>query len=208
MTLQQIIQRYRQNSGLSYEAIARQLDVSRSTVCRWASGEIRTVQSETKQRLSALIRHDVDALLEQEARFLEKPVLGTIKAGYDMFADQQLLGYEPVSEQEAASGDFFLKVRGNSMINAGIRDGDLLFVRACSQVQSGEIAVVLISDEEATVKKVILKDDLMVLEAANPEVENRYFTRNEVRAAGAHHRQGSLQQDVFLISLFSRRMPS
>ena len=75
MTLQQIIQRYRQNSGLSYEAIARQLDVSRSTVCRWASGEIRTVQSETKQRLSALIRHDVDALLEQEARFLEKPVL-------------------------------------------------------------------------------------------------------------------------------------
>ncbi len=104
MTLQQIIQRYRQNSGLSYEAIARQLDVSRSTVCRWASGEIRTVQSETKQRLSALIRHDVDALLEQEARFLEKPVLGTIKAGYDMFADQQLLGYEPVSEQEAASG--------------------------------------------------------------------------------------------------------
>ena len=125
---------------------------------------------------------DVDALLEQEARFLEKPVLGTIKAGYDMFADQQLLGYEPVSEQEAASGDFFLKVRGNSMINAGIRDGDLLFVRACSQVQSGEIAVVLISDEEATVKKVILKDDLMVLEAANPEVENRYFTRDEVRA--------------------------
>ena len=182
MTLQQIIQRYRQNSGLSYEAIARQLDVSRSTVCRWASGEIRTVQSETKQRLSALIRHDVDALLEQEARFLEKPVLGTIKAGYDMFADQQLLGYEPVSEQEAASGDFFLKVRGNSMINAGIRDGDLLFVRACSQVQSGEIAVVLISDEEATVKKVILKDDLMVLEAANPEVKNRYFTRDEVRA--------------------------
>ena len=76
----------------------------------------------------------------------------------------------------------FLKVRGNSMINAGIRDGDLLFVRACSQVQSGEIAVVLISDEEATVKKVILKDDLMVLEAANPEVENRYFTRDEVRA--------------------------
>ena len=131
---------------------------------------------------SALIRHDVDALLEQEARFLEKPVLGTIKAGYDMFADQQLLGYEPVSEQEAASGDFFLKVRGNSMINAGIRDGDLLFVRACSQVQSGEIAVVLISDEEATVKKVILKDDLMVLEAANPEVENLYFTRDEVRA--------------------------
>ena len=66
-------------------------------------------------------------------------MLGTIKAGYDMFADQQLLGYEPVSEQEAASGDFFLKVRGNSMINAGIRDGDLLFVRACSQVQSGEM---------------------------------------------------------------------
>ena len=49
-------------------------------------------------------------------------------------------------------------------------------------MQSGEIAVVLISDEEATVKKVILKDDLMVLEAANPEVENLYFTRDEVRA--------------------------
>ena len=164
MTLQQIIQQYRQSSGSSYETIARQLHVTRSTVCRWAKGEIRTMQTETKQRLSALIHHDVDELLEQESHFLQKPILGTIKAGYDMFAAQQILGYESVSEHDAAIGDFFLKVRGS-----------------CTQVRSGDIAVVLIAQEEATVKRVILKDDLMVLEAANPEVENRYFTKQDVR---------------------------
>ena len=100
-----------------------------------------------------------------------------------MLAVENIEGYFPVpAEYMPNAQSFMLKVKGDSMINAGIRDGDLLFVRACSQVQSGEIAVVLISDEEATVKKVILKDDLMVLEAANPEVENRYFTRDEVRA--------------------------
>lgn len=181
MTLQQIIQQYRQSSGSSYETIARQLHVTRSTVCRWAKGEIRTMQTETKQRLSALIHHDVDELLEQESHFLQKPILGTIKAGYDMFAAQQILGYESVSEHDAAIGDFFLKVRGSSMIHAGICDGDLLYVRACTQVRSGDIAVVLIAQEEATVKRVILKDDLIVLEAANPEVENRYFTKQDVR---------------------------
>ena len=105
MTLQQIIQQYRQSSGSSYETIARQLHVTRSTVCRWAKGEIRTMQTETKQRLSALIHHDVDELLEQESHFLQKPILGTIKAGYDMFAAQQILGYESVSEHDAAIGD-------------------------------------------------------------------------------------------------------
>ena len=113
------------------------------------------------------------------------PIVGTVTCGEPILAEQNIQGYFPIPpEYLHANGKntFMLKVKGDSMINAGIRDGDLLFVRACSQVQSGEIAVVLISDEEATVKKVILKDDLMVLEAANPEVENRYFTRDEVRA--------------------------
>ena len=89
MTLQQIIQRYRQNSGLSYEAIARQLDVSRSTVCRWASGEIRTVQSETKQRLSALIRHDVIAGLDRAQHRLFQETRFLFEERIDIVADQR-----------------------------------------------------------------------------------------------------------------------
>lgn len=66
------------------------------------------------------------------------------------------------------------------MVNARICDGDLLYVKACNDVESGQIAIVLIGNEEATVKKVIKKDHILILEAANPKVENRYFDEKDI----------------------------
>ena len=65
------------------------------------------------------------------------------------------------------------------MEGSHIYDGDLLYVQICNEVPSGSIAVVLIGDE-ATVKKVKYKNDLMILEASNPKYEARYFTAQEV----------------------------
>jgi repressor LexA len=66
------------------------------------------------------------------------------------------------------------------MVNARICEGDLLYVKSCSDVESGQIAIILIGDDEATVKRVIKKNNLLILEAANSQVENRYFTPQEV----------------------------
>ena len=60
-------------------------------------------------------------------------------------------------------------------------DGDLALIKQCSTVSSGEIAVVMIGDDEVTVKKVIKKPDMLVLEATNPLTENRYFSQQEIQ---------------------------
>ena len=65
------------------------------------------------------------------------------------------------------------------MEGSHIYDGDLLYVQICSEVPSGSIAVVLVGDE-ATVKKVKYKNDLMILEASNPKYETRFFSAKEV----------------------------
>lgn len=65
------------------------------------------------------------------------------------------------------------------MNGAGIMDGSLVLVRQCSRIDSGKIGVILIGDE-VTVKKVVYKGRVMILEAANPEVENRYFDAKEI----------------------------
>ncbi len=97
-----------------------------------------------------------------------------------MYAEENIMGYEEVSEDEGRQGDFYLRVSGDSMVNARICDGDLLYVKSCSDVESGQIAIVLIGDNEATVKRVIKKDHLLILEAANPNVENRYFNEKDI----------------------------
>lgn len=65
------------------------------------------------------------------------------------------------------------------MEGSHIYDGDLIYVQQCDCVPSGSIAVVLIGDE-TTVKKVVYKNDLMILEASNPKYESRYFTSKEI----------------------------
>ncbi|MBQ2689155.1 MAG: LexA repressor, partial [Solobacterium sp.] len=96
-------------------------------------------------------------------------------------AEETWLGEEEVSLAEKKTGDFYLRVEGDSMNGAGILDGSLVLVQQSGTIDSGKIGVVLVGDE-VTVKRVVYKKNMMILEAANPEVENRYFTADEVRS--------------------------
>ncbi len=80
------------------------------------------------------------------------PVLGYVAAGQPILAEENIESYFPVPAEVVPSGEsFILKVRGDSMINAGIFDGDQVFVNACESVNNGDMAVALI-DDSATVK--------------------------------------------------------
>ncbi|MBQ2824103.1 MAG: transcriptional repressor LexA [Oscillospiraceae bacterium] len=81
------------------------------------------------------------------------PLLGTITAGQPITAVQDITDFINFHENKSYSGELFaLKVRGESMINAAILDGDIVIVEQCPTVRNGEIAAVLVNDEEATVK--------------------------------------------------------
>ena len=109
-----------------------------------------------------------------------QPILGYVKAGYDLFANENLLGYEEVSAREAAQGDYYLRVQGDSMTGSRIYDGDLVYVKSCSDVENGDIAVVLLNHSEVTIKKILKKEHTVILMATNPVVEPRVFTQEEI----------------------------
>ncbi len=181
MELKDIIKDYKYRHQLTNDEIAAQLGVTKSTVDRWISGDVKRIQEETLSRLNALLGYNIDPIIKGKSVHLKRPILGYAKAGYDMYAQENYMGDEEVTEEDFYKGDYFLQIQGDSMIGSGIMDGDLALIKQCSTVSSGEIAVVMIGDDEVTVKKVIKKPDMLVLEATNPLTENRYFSQQEIQ---------------------------
>ena len=181
MNFKEYLKRHKEKMGVSNEYIASQLGVNRSTVTRWLKGDTKVTNPEVIEKLSFILGVDVESLINSEERY-EKPVLGEVKAGYDLLIDENFEGYKQVTQDDYYRGDFFLRVVGDSMSGAHIHDGDLLYVKKCNDVPSGTIAVVLINRCEVTVKKVIKKEGLLILEPANPSVDVRYYSQEEVES--------------------------
>lgn len=181
MELRELIIDYKKRKHVTNDYIASAIGVNKSTVSRWLSGDVKNVQGETAQRLSKLLGMDIETMLKGKMIQFYKPILGYVKAGYDLYGDENYLGEEEVTFEDSKRGDYFLRVTGQSMEGAGILDGDLVFVQQTNHVNNRDIAVVMIG-EEVTLKRVILKKDMMILEAANPLVENRYFSKEEMES--------------------------
>ena len=179
MTLKDLLLEYKKRTGCNNDDIAKAIGVNKSTVSRWMKDDVKTPQSNILEKLSSLLQVDVESLIGKSKRY-EKPILGIVKAGYGLFATENIEGYIPVSKEDYYRGDYFLRVSGDSMNGAHIFDGDLIYVETCEDLPSGKIGVILIENEEVTVKRIIRKNNLLILEAANPQVETRYFTQDEV----------------------------
>jgi len=113
------------------------------------------------------------------------PVMGRIAAGTPISAIQSRDHTISMPPEMLAGGEHFaLEVRGDSMIEAGILDGDLALIRKTDSANTGEIVVALIDDEEATLKRLRRKGASVALEAANPAYETRIFGPDRVRIQG------------------------
>ena len=115
----------------------------------------------------------------------ELPILGKIAAGTPIEAIQQERDRIPVPESLLGAGEHFvLEIQGDSMINAGILDGDFVVIRRTNSASSGEIVVALVNGEEATLKRLRKKGASIALEAANPAYETRIFGPDQVAVQG------------------------
>jgi repressor LexA len=115
----------------------------------------------------------------------ELPVLGRIAAGTPIEAIQQERDRLPVPEAMLGAGEHFvLEIQGDSMINAGILDGDYVVIRRTDTANSGDIVVALVMGEEATLKRLRRKGASIALEAANPAYETRIFSQDRVKVQG------------------------
>ena len=113
------------------------------------------------------------------------PILGQIAAGVPIEAIQTEVGRITPPEDLLGSGDHFaLEVKGDSMIQAGILDGDVVIIRRSETADSGDIVVALVDNEEATLKRLRKRGNSVALEAANPAYETRIFGPDRVRVQG------------------------
>jgi repressor LexA len=115
----------------------------------------------------------------------EISILGSIAAGTPIEAIQQEVDRVALPENLQNNGEHYgLKVKGDSMIEAGINDGDTVIVKKTSNIDNGQIAVVLIDDQEATLKRVRKKGNTIALEAANKNYGTKIYAAARIKIQG------------------------
>jgi repressor LexA len=120
-----------------------------------------------------------------EGEAISIPILGRIAAGTPIEALQNRGNEVPVPSVFLGGGEHYaLEVTGDSMINAGILDGDTVIIRRADSANTGDIVVALVDESEATLKRLRRRGDSIALEAANPAYETRLYGADRVRIQG------------------------
>lgn len=117
---------------------------------------------------------------------LELPVMGRIAAGVPIEAISHISHHVAVPRSMLSGNGqhYALEVKGDSMIDAGINDGDIVVIREQNTAENGEIVVALVEDAEATLKRFRRKGNMIALEAANPAYETRMIPDHMVKVQG------------------------
>lgn len=121
-----------------------------------------------------------------EVHAIEVPVMGRIAAGVPISAISEVSHNVavPGSMLSGQGNHYALEVKGDSMIDAGINDGDIVVIRETNTANDGDIVVALVEDAEATLKKLRRQGGTIALEAANPAYETRIFRDDQVKVQG------------------------
>lgn len=182
-TIGERIRARRLELGFSADYMAKALGKDRSTYYRYESDEIANMPINVLPKLAQLLRVSEAYLLtgrdEGTVKVKRIPVLGSVAAGEPILAEQEYGEYVELGD-DGVQVDFCLRVKGDSMRDARILDGDIVFVRKQPLVQNGEIAVVLI-DGEATLKRFYRTESGIILQPENPAYEPLFYTHEDLR---------------------------
>lgn len=197
MSIGDRIKQRRQEIGLTVDQVAEKIGKNRATVYRYESSEIEKFPIDVLSPLADALRTTPAYLMGWEdgsgvmpanimpmPEMRKIPLLGTIACGEPILAVENIEDYVKIPKD--MPGDFALRCKGDSMINARIFDGDIVYIRQQDTVENGEIAAVLI-DNEATLKRVRLFKDHIVLGPENPMYPPKsywYEEMNNVRILG------------------------
>ncbi len=118
-------------------------------------------------------------------RWIEVPIVGNIAAGLPLYAQQEWAGSVVIDAAVYRGSNLFaLKVKGDSMVNAAILDGDLVICEPCQYAENGEIIVALVNQEEATVKRFFRRKEHIELRPENPAYKSMSYAFNEILVQG------------------------
>ena len=182
----QLLKKARKNKGLTQAEVAKKLYLSQAAYSKYETGA-SSPNPETLSRIAEVLEVSVSDLLGKRggvARpgFVRVPVLGSVAAGIPIEAIEDVIDYEDLDADVFGGGEYFgLQVKGHSM-EPKISDGDVVIVRRQEDVESGEIAVVLVNGDEATVKRIKKAPAGVTLIPSNPAYEPIFYTNDEIEA--------------------------
>lgn len=185
-TVGERIRERRQQIGMSAEQLGKKLNKDRATIYRYESGEVQNLPYQIVEPLSKALGVSPQYLMgwktneerDETAELKKVPMLGSVAAGEPIMVAESEVTYATVDCDVKV--DFALQVQGDSMINARIADGDIAFVRRQPEVETGEIAVVLI-DDEVTLKRFYRTNKGVILKPANDNYEPLFYSEQDFK---------------------------
>ncbi len=177
----------RKENKMSQQALADKLSVSRSTVAMWETGGSQP-DNASLHAMADFFGVSVDFLLDREP-LIKAPskgvwinVLGDVAAGTPIEAIEDIVDQEEIPLDMAAQGEHFgLRIRGDSM-EPKISDGDVVIVRRQTDVEDGNVAVVLVNGDSATVKRIRKRTDGILLIPFNQMYEPTFYSNAEIQS--------------------------
>ena len=197
LTLYENIKNRREELGMTKVRLAELVGYDRSMITKIEQGKVDLTQSKISAIAKALQTTTMKLMGDEEGddtpsnilplpKTKKVPLLGTIACGEPILATENVAEY--VDMDADVHADFALRCKGDSMINARIFDGDVVYIRKQNTVENGEIAAVLIdgveSESEATLKRFFNEGDKIRLCAENPDIQYHGENMNCVRIIG------------------------
>lgn len=172
----------RNQKHLSQAQLAKEIGVSSSTIAMWESGEREPKNYETLEIIADFFNVNMELLLTGTIAPTRIPVLCKVVAGIPLDAIEDIIDYEEIPHSMAKSGEFFaLQIKGDSM-EPRIKEGDVVIVRKQPDVESGEVAIVLVNGDEATIKKVQKFNGGINLVPSNPAYEVKTYSNDDIES--------------------------
>lgn len=190
MTVSERLRSLRIQKGMTQEEVGKYVGATKQNIYKYETGVIENIPISKIEKFARLYGVTPSYILGWEDENgdliignagiknivpIQKkkiPLLGNVAAGEPIYADQHIEEYLPVDDDMNA--DFALRIEGDSMINAGIEDGNIVFIRKQPDVNDGQIAAVLV-DDGATVKRVYKFDSYVQLMPENPKYKPMIF---------------------------------
>ncbi len=176
------IKALRTEKNLTQSRLAQLCGVHQTAVSQWEKGRTKP-DTESLRILSQVLGASIDAILggrDTTSGGIKIPVLGYVRAGIPVEAIEEVVDYEEISPSLAKSGEFFaLYIKGNSM-EPKMYEGDVVIVRKQADIDSGDVAVVLVNSMDATVKKVVKKGTGISLIPFNTDYSVMDFSAEDI----------------------------
>lgn len=186
----------RTNLKMSRAALGEKVGMHETTIKKYEDGLIKGIPRNRAIEFAVALGTTVDYLMHygtvEVGNYKENelvpvgykkkiPLLGQISAGQPMFVVENIEGYTEVDEEKI---DYALRVKGNSMIGAGILEGSIVYVQKDADIENGDIAVVMVDNENATIKRFYRYNGSIVLRPENPSLKEQVYNPKDVVVLG------------------------